>query len=98
MLILTIGGLLGILSTGKRKLQIAAMFIGTGMGLFADEIGLLLNCTSSNRICVYAFPDTLDIVFAIALAIVSTMVLTDLIERSQYRKKLNAGNNIKQPE
>jgi|GEM_PF-1207701 Na+/melibiose symporter-like transporter len=86
-LIISIGGLLGILTSGRRKKQISAMFIGAGMGLFADEIGLLLNCTSNNRICAYAFPDSFDIIFAIALSIISVMVLTDFIDRRSMREK-----------
>jgi hypothetical protein len=101
MLVLSTGGLIGILSTRKRILQIAAMLIGTGMGLFADEIGLLLNCTSANRICAYSFPDTLDIIFAIALAIISVIVLTDFIDKSQAKKKSinnDNGKKIGQPQ
>jgi hypothetical protein len=101
MLVLSIGGVLGILSTRKRILQVAALLIGTGMGLFADEIGLLLNCTSDNRACVYAFANSFDIIFAIALAIVSVIVLTDLLDRRSQskQKKLrdDSFNKINQP-
>jgi hypothetical protein len=46
-LALAMGGILGILNNGdnKKRVFIASALIGIGIGLFADEIGLLLNST-----------------------------------------------------
>jgi Na+/melibiose symporter-like transporter len=74
---LALGGILGILSTGRQKLKIASALIGTGIGLFADEIGLLLNCTSDNRVCSYYFPDTTDIILTITVIIVFLIAIAD---------------------
>ncbi len=92
MVVLSIGGLIALLTNHKVVLRISSMLIGTGMGLFTDEIGLLLNCTSTNRQCIYYFPDTFDIIGSITLAIVSFMILADLIEKS-YTKRKNKKDN-----
>ncbi len=87
MIVLSIGGLVALLTNMKPVLRIASMLIGTGIGLFADELGLLLNCTSANRACTYYFPDTLDIIGSVALAIVSFIILADFVERSYTKRK-----------
>lgn len=92
MVVLSIGGLIALLTNHKVVLRISSILIGTGIGLFADEIGLLLNCTSTNRQCAYYFPDTFDIIGSITLAIISFMVLADLIEKS-YESKKNKKDN-----
>lgn len=86
MVVLSIGGLIGILTTQKGVLRISSMLIGTGIGLFADEIGLLLNCTTASKQCGYYFPDTFDIVGSITLAIVSFIILADFVEKSYNEK------------
>ncbi|MBI5530842.1 MAG: hypothetical protein HY918_05120 [Candidatus Doudnabacteria bacterium] len=83
-LALAAGGLMALLSENTKALRWAAGLIGLGIGLFADEIGLLLNCTTSNRICAYAFPDTSDIIGAIAFAILLLLVAVDIsLKRSK---------------
>ncbi|MDR3559507.1 MAG: hypothetical protein P4L58_03845 [Candidatus Pacebacteria bacterium] len=76
---LALGGILGILNDShhKRRIEFASALIGIGMGLFADEIGLLLNCTSQNHLCAYAFPDTGDIIMTIAIIIIFLIALAD---------------------
>ena len=56
MLLLSVGGILGILSKTKEYLQAASLLIGAGIGLFADEIGLLLNCTTTFLIVTSVAP------------------------------------------
>ena len=92
MLFLSIGGVLGILSESRKPLQAASALVGVGIGLFADELGLLLNCTTENRTCVYAFPDVIDIVITITLVILLAIILTGVVEnitqkRIQQNKK-----------
>ena len=87
MMVLTVGGLLALLTERKKYRQVAAGLMGWGMGWFADEIGLLLNCTTANRTCIYAFPDTMDIVSTIALALVLILVLVDFLERGHVKKE-----------
>jgi len=48
--------------------------------LFADEIGLLLNCTTLNRECVYAFPAASDIITTITAIIFLLSILMGLID------------------
>ena len=81
MLTLSIGGVIALLSDDKKMLRVASLLVGTGIGLFADEIGLLLNCTSANRACTYAFPDTLDIIGCITVVLVLALVAVDYFER-----------------
>ncbi len=81
MLFLTIGGLLGILSTGRRKLQIASSLLGIGMGLFADEVGLLLTCTTAYKKCDYAFPDSFDIAGTVVVFLILVLVIVSYTER-----------------
>lgn len=76
-LILAFGGLLGVLNNDARRLKIASALIGIGMGLFADEIGLLLNCTTNNRYCTYFFPKSSDIIIAIAVIITFFIAIAD---------------------
>lgn len=97
MLVLTVGGLLGLLSVRKSNRRVAAALMGIGMGLFADEIGLLLNCTTDNRICSYAFPDSLDIIGTISLTIVLVLILVDFLERSAVKSELKK-NKSRPPE
>jgi hypothetical protein len=87
MIVLSIGGLIALLTNHKVVLRISSILIGTGIGLFADEIGLLLNCTSTNKQCAYYFPDTFDVIGSITLAIIFFIILADLIEKSYKKKK-----------
>ncbi|OGN28149.1 MAG: hypothetical protein A3A33_02230 [Candidatus Yanofskybacteria bacterium RIFCSPLOWO2_01_FULL_49_25] len=88
MLVLSIGGIIGLLSKNKRPLRFAGALMGVGIGLFADEIGLLLNCTtqSSYRNCVYQFPDYMDIIGTIVLAIILLVALVGFIEVSRNKR------------
>jgi hypothetical protein len=88
MMVLTAGGLLALLTEKKRYRRVAAGLMGWGMGWFADEIGLLLNCTTNNRPCLYAFPDTLDIIGSIALVIVLLLILVDYLEKFYAKKEI----------
>ena len=81
MFSLSVGGLIALLSEDKRVMQISSILIGIGIGLFADEIGLLLNCTTLARTCTYRFPDSFDIIGTITVAIVLLIVLIDFIDR-----------------
>jgi len=88
MMALTAGGLASLLGRGKRALQIASVLMGVGMGLFADEIGLLLNCTTTSRLCAYAFPDTFDIIGIITVMFVLLLISVGFFESYNSRKKL----------
>ena len=78
-LALSLGGILGILSTNDsmKRIFIASALIGIGMGLFADEIGLLLNSTSGTRMNEYFFPDIGDIILTITCGIVFLIAIAD---------------------
>ena len=78
-LALALGGILGILndSENKKRVSIASALIGIGMGLFADEIGLLLNCTTGTGFSEYSFEDIGDIILAIACVIVFLIAIAD---------------------
>ncbi|OGY57779.1 MAG: hypothetical protein A3E61_00190 [Candidatus Colwellbacteria bacterium RIFCSPHIGHO2_12_FULL_43_12] len=82
MLLLSVGGILGILSKTKEYLQAASLLIGAGIGLFADEIGLLLNCTTTKRVCEYAFPGTYDIIISISAIILISIVATSFVGKN----------------
>ena len=84
---LVLGGILGILSTSRQKLKIASALIGTGIGLFADEIGLLLNCTTDNKICSYYFPDTGDIIMTITVMIVFLIAIADWRDEKRHSER-----------
>jgi Na+/proline symporter len=71
------GGILALLSNQHKRLQIAGALIGIGIGLFADEIGLLLNCTSENKLCSYYFPDITDIIVTIIVIIFFLIAIVD---------------------
>jgi len=92
MLFLSVGGVIGILSVHRKFLQIAGALIGIGIGLFADEIGLLLNCTTAYRECLYAFPGISDIVILITALIVLLIIVTGLIEHRYQTQQ--AKNNL----
>lgn len=74
---LALGGILGILTNENAKLKVASALIGAGMGLFADEIGLLLNCTTDNKFCSYFFPSYDDIILVITIIIIFFITLAD---------------------
>lgn len=77
-LALFIGGVLGVLNNSERRLILASALIGIGIGLFMDEVGLLLNCTTDNKLCTYAFSDSGDFIWVIAILIVLLIMLTDV--------------------
>ena len=87
MLFLSFGGIFGVLSRKERLLEIASIFIGGGVGMFADEIGLLLNCTTPNRECVYAFPNTFDIIMFMTSIIILAIIFTGLMENYYANKE-----------
>ena len=86
MLTLSIGGIIGILGKKHRTMQAASMLVGVGIGVFADEIGLLLNCTTPARDCQYFFADTYDIVVSIGIAIILIVMIVELVQRYQKRQ------------
>lgn len=104
-LALAMGGILGILndSNNKKRIFIASALIGIGMGLFADEIGLLLNCTTGKGFSAYTFPDVDDIILTIAGVIIFLIAIVDtdiqaLREKFSYlrlrrKRKLGKSSN-----
>lgn len=74
---LALGGILGTLTCSLRKKKIAFALIGIGLGLFGDEIGLLLNCTSVGKTCAYYFPAWDDIILIITAIIVFLIAIAD---------------------
>jgi len=74
---LFLGGILALLDKNQRRMKIAAALIGTGAGLFIDELGLLLTCTTLNKTCAYVFPDTSDVVMTVTVIIVFLIALAD---------------------
>jgi hypothetical protein len=99
-LALALGGILGILTQKKNNIRLACALMGIGIGLFADEIGLLLNCTTDNRVCSYFFPDTSDFIYAIAVVIIFFIVLADSNwpDYIKNKSRLKKPNNFKNPE
>jgi hypothetical protein len=85
---LALGGILGILndSNNKKRIFIASALIGIGMGLFADEIGLLLNSTGGTGFSAYSFPDIGDIILTIACVIVFLIAIADMDIKAFKRK------------
>ena len=76
MLFLACGGLVGTLNKEYALKLFAGSLMGIGIGLFADEIGLLLNCTSIHRECTYLFPDSTDIIGTITIILIVLLGLT----------------------
>jgi Na+/melibiose symporter-like transporter len=87
-LTLALGGILGILNNNdnKKRLFIACALIGIGMGLFADEIGLLLNSTNRTGMSEYFFPESGDIIITIACGIVFLIAIADTDFKSLKQK------------
>jgi hypothetical protein len=78
-LALALGGILGILNNNdnKRRIFIACVLIGIGIGMFADEIGLLLNSTNGPGMSEYFFPESGDIIMTIACGILFLIAIAD---------------------
>jgi hypothetical protein len=74
---LAIGGIIAVLNNSEKRLLLSSALIGIGLGLFVDEIGLLLNCTSDNKFCTYTFSDTGDFIWAVIFVIGILFVITD---------------------
>ena len=85
-LFLVIGGILGLMTDVRRFRRFASVLIGVGIGLFADELGLLLNCTTHDHLCAYVFPDQYDFVGYISAVIVILIILLTLYNRRQSNK------------
>ena len=77
MICLSLGGILGTLEDDCKKKKLASALIGIGLGLFGDEIGLLLNCTSDGMICNYYFPGWDDIILTMVAIIIFLMAIAD---------------------
>jgi len=88
---LALGGILGILndSNNKKRFFIASALIGIGMGLFADEIGLLLNTTGGTPFSAYVFPDIGDIILTITCVIVFLIAIVDMDIKAFKQKCLS---------
>lgn len=91
-LFLAVGGIIGTLSERHGVRRGASAYIGVGLGLFADEIGLLLQCTTEvSRNCRYAFPNAYDFVGAIALMLLILIASTHQFDAlaNRWFEKLN---------
>lgn len=90
-LALALGGILGILNDNKnrRRIFIACVLIGIGMGMFADEIGLLINCTGSSNFSEYFFPDSGDIILTLASVILFLIAIADTDIKTLIKKFLS---------
>ncbi|HEX9503674.1 MAG TPA: hypothetical protein VF974_05130 [Patescibacteria group bacterium] len=86
-LFITVGGITALLTEGRRFRRLASVLIGIGIGLFADELGLLLNCTTRNHYCAYTFPDQYEFVVYIASTIIFLIVLLAMYNRSKGDKE-----------
>jgi len=86
---LAFAGILAVTFRDKKVLHLASGLIGVGIGLFADEIGLLLNCTSASRQCVYLFPDNLDFIGTIAVIIFVLLILATISDTYNARRNKN---------
>ncbi len=90
MLFLSLGGMFGVLSKEERPLEFASTMMGIGIGLFADEIGLLLSCTDTGiikHVCAYAFPNVFDIIIWVSSAIFIIIILSGLVEKYYLSQK-----------
>jgi hypothetical protein len=69
MLILAITSIVGVVTSNDRVRHFLSHWIGIGIGLIVDELGLLLNCTGEKMglACQYLFPNTFDIVLIISV-------------------------------
>lgn len=85
-IVLALAGVLTVTFQHKKVFRLASALIGVGIGLFADEIGLLLNCTTDNRQCSYLFPDSLDFIGTIAVIIIVLIVLATLSDTYRARR------------
>ena len=94
-LTLALGGILGILHNDEnnKRLFIACGLIGIGMGMFVDEIGLLLNSTNSTQMSEYFFPEIGDIVITIACGIVFLIAIADT-DFKRLRRKYSSLRSI----
>src|SRR5258708_23858951 len=59
-LFFTVGGIKALLTEGRLFRRLARVLIGIATGLFAHELGLLLNCTTRTHSSPYIFPDQHD--------------------------------------
>ena len=94
-LALSLGGILGILNNNDnmKRIFIASALIGIGMGLFTDEIGLLLNSTSGTRMSEYFFPDIGDIILTITCGIVFLIAIADT-DTKAFKQKCSSLRSI----
>jgi hypothetical protein len=95
VLFLAVGGLIGTLSSRQAFLRVASAYIGLGLGLFADEIELLLSCTTEyRRDCaydLYSLSSSYDVMGTIAVILILLLAATDEIDKlaDKFFAKLN---------
>jgi hypothetical protein len=102
MFILAITSITAILTNRDNVRHGLSYFIGIGIGLIVDELGLLLTCTSEHiNECSYLFPNTFDAVLIVALILTIFIFFGDkpirwfLPKSIQNNKTLN--KNIQLP-
>lgn len=69
MFILAVTSIVGVVTDHDRVRHALSYWIGIGIGLIVDELGLLLNCTGEKMglACQYLFPNTFDIVLIVSI-------------------------------
>ncbi len=65
--LLIISNLISLVSDKIKLIRFASVLCGMGMGLIADEVGLLLTCSSSGFECNYWARQSYDIVVIVSL-------------------------------
>jgi len=69
--LLIISNWIALVSNRINLFRFASVLFGVGMGLVADEIGLLLTCSSSGFECNYWARQSFDIVVVVSLVFLS---------------------------
>lgn len=70
---ISIAGITALISHTLKKIKLASVMFGIGLGLLTDEIGLLLTCTSENFVCNYWSRLTYDFIVVIILVYLITI-------------------------
>lgn len=86
-ILLIISSWIGLVTNKENMYKVSAILLGVGSGLFIDEVGLLLTCTSNLKVCDYYSRISFDI-FVIVIGMLLLMLYSGPFYRFLKRKIL----------
>jgi hypothetical protein len=89
--LLAIANWIALTTNREHMFKFAAVLFGIGMGLFVDEFGLLLTCTTPTKDCDYWARQSYDIFIVIAGILLAVLYSGPAFSRTRHAVKKAVG-------